>query len=126
MKGLILFAHGARDSSWALPFEKVLREVQAHEPEVSVRLAFLEFMTPSLVVAGEQLADLGCTQVDVVPLFLGAGGHVRRDLPLLLAGLQEQHSQVQWCLRPAIGEIDSVVRAIAQAAVAITRPGSAS
>ncbi len=126
MKGLILFAHGARDPSWALPFEKVLREVQAHEPDVQVRLAFLEFMTPSLVVAGDDLANLGCTHVDVVPLFLGAGGHVRKDLPLLLDGLREQHAKVQWYLRPAIGEIDSVVRAIAQAALAITRLATAS
>ena len=126
MKGLILFAHGARDPSWALPFEKVLREVAAHEPEVQVRLAYLEFMTPSLPAAGDQLANLGCTHVDVVPLFLGAGGHVRKDLPLLLADLKERHSHVHWCLRPAIGEIDSVVRAIAQAAVAMTQLGPAS
>jgi sirohydrochlorin cobaltochelatase len=118
MKGLLLFAHGARDPRWAHPFENVLRHIKTQAPQLQVRLAFLEFMVPSLAQAGEQLAQAGCSEVDVVPLFLGAGGHVRKDLPELLARLAEQHPQVRWSLHPAIGEIDSVVQAMAQAALA--------
>jgi len=46
--GLILFAHGARDPRWALPFEAVAARVRAQRPGVPVRLAFLEFMAPTL------------------------------------------------------------------------------
>ncbi len=70
-----------------------------------LRLAFLEFMQPSILEAGLALADEGCDQVDVVPLFLGAGGHVRKDLPVLLAQLRAAHPLVDWRLRPAIGEV---------------------
>lgn len=119
-RGLILFAHGARDPRWSLPFEAVARSVQARDPALAVQLAYLEFMTPELVDAGQALVQSGCEQVDVVPLFLGAGGHVRKDLPLLLAELAAQYPLIRWRLRGAIGEIDSVIDAMAQAAHALT------
>ena len=74
--GLILFAHGARDPRWAAPFEAVAARVRAQRPEVAVRLAFLEIMSPSLPDAGAELAAQGCQNLQVLPLFLGAGGHV--------------------------------------------------
>ncbi|MEO8060674.1 MAG: CbiX/SirB N-terminal domain-containing protein [Burkholderiales bacterium] len=119
-RGLILFAHGARDPRWSLPFEAVAKRVRDRDPQLEVQLAFLEFMAPAIVDAGQTLAQAGCTRVDVVPLFLGAGGHVRKDLPLLLDELARLHPQVRWQLRSAIGEVDSVVDAMAQAALALT------
>ncbi len=118
-RGLMLFAHGARDPRWALPFEAVARRVRERAPALLVQLAYLEFMAPGLVDAGHALAQAGCARVDVVPLFLGAGGHVRKDLPLLLAELAALHPQVTWQLRTAIGEADSVIDAMAQAALAL-------
>jgi sirohydrochlorin cobaltochelatase len=117
---LLLFAHGARDPRWALPFEDIARRIGAQAPQVPVQLAFLEFMSPGLVDAGAMLAAKGCASVDIVPLFLGAGGHVRKDLPGLVDTLQGLHPQVQWQLRPAIGEVDAVVQAMATAALAWT------
>ena len=116
-RGLILFAHGARDPRWSLPFEAVALSVRERDPHLAVQLAFLEFMTPGLIDAGHALVQAGCARVDVVPLFLGAGGHVRKDLPLLLAELSALHPQVAWQLHGAIGEIDSVIDAMAHAAV---------
>ena len=116
--GLLMFAHGARDPRWAEPFDEVVRRVRARAPALAVRLAFLELMAPTLREAGDALAGSGCTRVDVVPLFLGAGGHVRNDLPALLAQLREQHPQVHWQLQRTIGEADGVIDAIAAAALA--------
>ena len=116
-RGLLLFAHGARDPRWAEPFEAVAAAARRHQPDWSVQLAFLEFMTPTLLAAGQSLAAAGCTRVDVVPLFLGAGGHVRKDLPLLLDELRSAHSGVRWQLQRAIGEQAGVVDAMAHAAV---------
>lgn len=116
-RGLLLFAHGARDPRWALPFEDVARRIRAADPDVPVALCFLEFMTPGLVEAGSALAAQGCDRIEVVPLFLGAGGHVRKDLPALLEQLREAHPHAQWLLRPAVGEDASVVEAMARAAL---------
>ena len=116
-RGLLLFAHGARDPRWSAPFEAVAAQARRADPALAVELAYLEFMAPTLREAGERLAARGCSSVDVVPLFLGAGGHVRQDLPLLLAELGALHPGVRWRLRPAIGEAPSVVAAMAQAAL---------
>ncbi len=120
--GLILFAHGARDMRWRTPFDRLAQMVEAQRPDLPMRLAFLEFMQPGLIDAGDQLVALGCRHVTVVPMFLGAGGHVRRDLPSLLDSLKQRHPGVQWSLRPAIGEADSVIDAMAAEAATALRP----
>jgi sirohydrochlorin cobaltochelatase len=117
--GLLLFAHGARDPNWAVPFQDVAQRIRDRAPSVAVELSFLEFMAPTLRESGDRLAAAGCTQVDVVPLFLGAGGHVRKDLPNLLDTLAAAHPGVQWNLCRAIGEVDSVIDAMAVAALAL-------
>jgi len=111
--GILLFAHGARDPAWARPFEAVAAALRARAARPDqVGLAFLEFMQPGLVDGGSALVAAGCTQVTVVPLFLGAGGHVRKDLPLL----RERHADVSWTLSPAVGESDLLVQAMADIA----------
>jgi sirohydrochlorin cobaltochelatase len=123
--GLILFAHGARDPRWATPFEAVASRVQLAKPQSHVRLAFLEFMPPGLVQAGHELVALGCIHVAVLPLFLGAGGHVRKDLPLLMDELRAAHPDVVFNLHAAVGEIDSVVEAMARVALGALEEGQA-
>jgi sirohydrochlorin cobaltochelatase len=120
--GLILFAHGARDPAWARPFEAVAAAVRAARPALPVRLAFLELMAPDLRGAAAALVAEGCDAVTVLPLFLGAGGHVRRDLPALLDRVQTDHPTLRLSLRPAIGELPDVVQAIARAALATIDP----
>lgn len=118
-QAIILFAHGARDPRWSQPFEAVAEHLRSLRPGTAVRLAFLEFMTPTLLEAAEELAQGGWTEVSVVPMFLGAGGHVRRDLPQLVAALEQRHPQVQWRLKPAIGEAPSVIQAMAREAAGL-------
>ncbi len=125
--GILLFAHGARDPNWALPFEAVAERLRARpQPEAGaapeVTLAFLEFMSPDIATAGDDLAARGCTQVSVVPLFLGAGGHVRKDLPKLLDELAARHPRVSWRLCPAVGETEILIQGMADAAWALTDP----
>jgi sirohydrochlorin cobaltochelatase len=116
-RGLLLFAHGARDPRWSAPFEAIAARARQREPLWTVQLAYLELMAPTLIDAGDALASAGCERVDVVPLFLGAGGHVRNDLPALLAQLRARHPRIHWHLQRAIGERDSVVDAMADSAV---------
>ena len=116
-RGLLLFAHGARDPRWAEPFEAVAIRARLQQPGWAVQLAYLEFMAPTLIDAGHRLAADGCERVDVVPLFLGAGGHVRKDLPVLLDELRAAHPGTRWLLQRAVGEQCGVIDAMADAAV---------
>lgn len=121
---LVLFAHGARDPRWSAPFEAVAAQLRAQRPDLPVRLAFLEFMSPTLPEAGAELAAQGCTQLQLLPMFLGAGGHVRKDLPLLIEALRAAQPGLQVNLLPAVGEIASVTQAMAAAALTLVE-GSA-
>jgi sirohydrochlorin cobaltochelatase len=112
-KGLIMLAHGARDERWSLPFEQVAAAVRLARPDAVVALAYLEFMAPDLVGAGAQLAAAGCREVQVLPLFLGAGGHVRKDVPRLMQALKDSHADVHWALGTAVGERAALVQALA-------------
>ena len=125
-RGLILLAHGARDPSWAAPFEAVAARVRTRAPEAVVRLAFLELMTPSIEDAGAELAALGCLRIDVVPAFLGMGGHVRRDVPAQLELLRQAHPDIAWTLHEALGETPRVISALADAAIDLAELGFAS
>ncbi|MBI3153786.1 MAG: CbiX/SirB N-terminal domain-containing protein [Burkholderiales bacterium] len=117
--GLVLFAHGARDPRWAAPFEAVAARVRAQRPGVEVRLAYLDLMRPDLPGAGAELAAAGCDSVSVLPLFLGAGGHVREDLPRLVDALRAAHPGVRWLLLPPLGELPAFVDAMAVTALAL-------
>jgi sirohydrochlorin cobaltochelatase len=117
-RGLVLLAHGARDPAWAAPFEAVAGRVRERAPQAAVRLAFLELMTPTLAEAAADLVALGCRRVDVVPVFLGVGGHVRRDVPAQVEALRRAHPQIGFALHEAVGETPCVITAIADAALA--------
>ncbi len=126
-RGVLLVAHGARDPRWALPFEDVAARVRAARPEARVQLAYLELMAPSIAEGGALLAAAGCGAVDVLPLFLGAGGHVRKDLPRIVDELAAAHPALAWRLQPAIGETERMVAAMAGAALDVlaAAPGGA-
>jgi sirohydrochlorin cobaltochelatase len=111
---IILFAHGARDAQWAQPFERIRALVANALPGIAVELAFLERMTPDLPTAVARVAQIGATRVTVVPLFLGAGGHVKEDVAALVRGLEQQHRVLRFRVTAPIGEDDELVAAIAQ------------
>ena len=111
---LVLLAHGARDSRWAEPFERLRELVRQRAPTIEVRLAYLELMQPDLKGAVAELATLGVTAVRVAPVFFGRGGHVREDLPQLLAELARDYPTLSvTCVSP-VGEAPRVVAAMAE------------
>jgi len=116
-QALVLFAHGARDPRWADPFEAVAERIRAAAPDLPVVLAYLELMAPTLAAAVDGVVADGATTVDIVPLFLGTGGHLRQDLPPLVDALRSAHPDVTIRLHAAIGEHAAVSAAMAHAAL---------
>jgi sirohydrochlorin cobaltochelatase len=111
-EGLVLLGHGSRDPEWSQPFEKIAVSVGKRLPAVAVALAYLEH-GPSLEEAVTALAAKGALSIRVVPLFLGTGGHVKEDLPKLVA--QAKRAEIQLALDKPIGEQPEIVEAIAAA-----------
>lgn len=110
-RAVVLFAHGARDPRWAEPLEALRRRLEQRGCRVAV--AFLELMTPTLAEVVAALAAGGDRAIEIVPVFLGQGGHVREDLPRLVDDVRSRHPQVDLRLAHAVGEDDGVLDAIA-------------
>ncbi len=112
MKAIILFGHGARDSRWREPFDRLVSLWRERYPDMPVELAFLEMMQPSLEEAVVALGAKGATKITVVPVFFGQGGHLRNDFPLLLEKCRGKFPLIQLSATPAVGEDPAVLEAI--------------
>jgi len=115
--GIILFAHGSRDPQWRMPFEGILKKIQALSSSPT-SLAFLECMAPTLEQAIDDMVSAGIKQISVVPVFLAVGSHVRKDLPLLLEAARLKHPDLALQATAAIGEQPAIQEAIAAFALA--------
>ncbi len=112
MKALILFGHGARDARWREPFDRLAQKWKAQHGDILVELAFLEMMQPSLQEAVTSLVGKGATEIVVLPVFFGQGGHLRNDFPVLLEDCRKQFPGIALSATPAVGEDEAVLQAI--------------
>ena len=127
MKTILLFAHGARNPEWARPIHAIrdaMRALQLQQPVEGQRAwacececAFLEFIDPLLDAAIDQQVAAGCTEIVVVPIFMASTGHTQRELPVLLEAARARHPGLSLRVAAPIGEVDSVIAAIAQYAL---------
>ncbi len=115
---LILFAHGARDPEWANPLRRVRDAIRTREPAQRVELAFLEFMSPTLAECVDALVADGVCSIQIVPMFLAQGGHVKRDVPHMIAALKAAHPRLELRLAEPVGEAEAIVQAMAEYALA--------
>ena len=116
-RGIVLFAHGSRDARWREPVEAVASRINQTDPTVLVRCAYLEAATPDLASALDELARAGALEVDVLPIFLGVGKHLREDLPRLVGELQRAHPGLRLHLRTAVGETPELIDVLARIAL---------
>ena len=113
MRGIVLFAHGARDPGWSRPLEAIRDRVRASRPEYPITLAYLEHTSPSLEEAVATLAAEGASCITVFPLFMAQGGHLKQDLPRIVEAIRASHPHIPIALEPALGEAPEIVAAIA-------------
>jgi sirohydrochlorin cobaltochelatase len=113
MRGIVLFAHGARDPEWAGPFVAIRDAVRRQRPENPIVLAFLEMMQPGLEEAIAELVEEGASSIMVFPLFMAQGGHLKGDVPRLLEKLRAAYPHVPIALESALGDVPEITGAIA-------------
>lgn len=98
---IILLAHGSSDQRWCETFEKLAAPTL--ESVAGSTVAYMELSTPSLQDVIAESAARGTRRVTVVPLFLAAGRHLRKDVPAMIEEL-EQAYDLQITLAPPVGE----------------------
>lgn len=101
---LVLLAHGSRDPVWRAPFERLARELTTTLGPASVRLAYLEFESPTLEEVLREAAREGVPRVRILPLFTSSGKHVREDLPEQVARVRREAPSTAFELLPTLGE----------------------
>jgi sirohydrochlorin cobaltochelatase len=109
---LILLAHGSPDLRWRAPFEKLTETLRAACGAERVRLAYLEFTSPTLYEAASAAARAGFCHLRILPLFMAGGGHVDRDIPVQVEQLAWELPEVVIDILPPAGEDPRVVAAI--------------
>jgi sirohydrochlorin cobaltochelatase len=117
MKGIILFGHGSRTVEYIRPFERIRAAIASQQPEAMVELGFLELTQPSFDESIECMVRRGVTAISVVPIFIGPGRHVLKDLPQLAANAMDRHPTLEISLAAPVGEAQEVIDAMAKFAL---------
>lgn len=113
MRAWILFAHGSSDARWVEPFHAILERLRPQLAGESVELAFLERQSPDLDEAVRAAVARGATELRIVPMFLGIGAHLRKDLPQRIEAVRQAWPAVELTLTESIGESPLMGQAIA-------------
>ncbi len=117
VKAILLYGHGARNPEWARPFELIRSAIKARDPRTLVEPGFLELMRPTFDEGVACLIEQGATSIMVVPIFMAAGSHVKKDLPRLAADAMDRHAGLVIELAAPVGEAESVLAAMADYAL---------
>ena len=91
---VVLFVHGSRNPEWATPFEELRERTAKQLGSKQVRLAYLEFNTPTLLDIAREASSDGIQTLLVVPLFFGGGQHMRVDVPDLVAEASRENQNL--------------------------------
>lgn len=99
---LLLIAHGSRHADANADLEHVAAALRARGRPLVVA-SYLELAEPDILTGGRRCVELGATRVVMVPYFLSAGVHVRRDLTAARAALGAELPAVTFVLAEPLG-----------------------
>jgi sirohydrochlorin ferrochelatase len=77
---ILLIAHGSRQAEANDDLIGLVQQLREAGTYAVVEAAFLELAEPTIAMAGRRCAAAGAERVILLPYFLSAGVHVRRDL----------------------------------------------
>ncbi|MEM7032523.1 MAG: CbiX/SirB N-terminal domain-containing protein, partial [Chloroflexota bacterium] len=79
-KALVLIGHGSRDTSAISEYYQFSKALSQHL-DIPVQACFLEFADPPIIEGLRLAIEAGAKHIVALPLFLGAGGHQKNDVP---------------------------------------------
>ncbi len=101
---LLLIAHGSREEGANADLFHAVRELRRRGPYPIVEGAFLELAAPTIAEGAARCLAQGAQRVVLLPYFLSAGVHVRRDLRAQRDDLSSQHPQAAFHLADPLGQ----------------------
>jgi len=119
---LLLIAHGSRNEEANADLHFVVAGLEQRGHAV-VMASFLELAEPDIEQWGELCVRRGARQVVLVPWFLSAGIHVRRDLTEARARLARRFPEVAFHLAEPFGRHPLLLEVVAdRVREALTHP----
>jgi sirohydrochlorin ferrochelatase len=116
---LLLIAHGSRQTDANADLHHLAGRLQEAGPYRIVQASFLELAEPSIDEGAARCVGQGVHRVVLLPYFLSAGVHVRRDLTATRQRLAERYPRVEFLLAEPLGRhplLADIVRQRAQEA----------
>lgn len=111
--GVLLCGHGTRNAEGVREFLDLTDSVKKHLDGFIVTEGFLELAEPSLEDRLDALRQRGCSPILVLPAMLFAAGHLKIDLPGVLADYAGRYPGVALRLGRSLGVDARMVRAAA-------------
>lgn len=109
---LVLFAHGSPDQRWQQSFLNLLHLARQKVGHHQVELAYMEMCEPSLMTVAQLAHQAGIRKLVLLPLFMAAGGHVDRDIPVQAARVAAACDGLEVEILPPIGEHLKVIKVL--------------
>jgi sirohydrochlorin ferrochelatase len=100
---VLLIAHGSRESAANDDLRDLAARLSAAGSYPIVEPCFLELAEPDIRRGGDRCVERGARQVLMIPYFLSAGVHLRRDLTAARDDLSRRHPSVEFRLASPLG-----------------------
>jgi sirohydrochlorin ferrochelatase len=113
---LLLIAHGSRQDEANADLYQLAAEVRRLGQYALVEIAFLELAEPTIPRGAARCVAQGARRVILLPYFLSAGVHVRRDLAGLRAELAEEYAGIEFRLAEPLGPHPLLLEIVAERA----------
>jgi sirohydrochlorin ferrochelatase len=113
---LLLIAHGSRQEEANADLHRLVGAMEERRRYAVVEASFLELAEPTVAQAAARCVARGAERVILLPYFLSAGIHVRRDLAEIMQRLSEEHPRVEFSLAEPLGPHPLLVEIVAERA----------
>jgi len=108
---ILLVGHGSREPSGNEEIEAFAHAWRQRRPTDRIEVCFIEF-ADVLLDDGLNIAAKDSKRVIVVPLILGAAGHVKMEIPHHIAHAREKHPDVEFIMAKHLGAGTQVLKAL--------------
>jgi len=103
MRAILLLGHGSKADGANQAMYQIAQLIKEKGGYETVECAFLGLSPPFIHHGIERCVSQGAKEIIVIPYFLLAGEHVRRDLPKKVDEEKEKYPETDIILGPPIG-----------------------
>ncbi len=112
MKAILYIGHGTRAKKGAEEAKSFLQRVIQQVDVPIQEISFLELTEPTIEFGFQRCVERGATEITIVPLFLLAAGHIKKDIPDALLPLRAKNPDVQVKMANPFGVQEEILDAV--------------